>query len=344
MPEEGSLALFGVVVALALALGFTNGLNDAANAIATAVGTRSLSPRAAIAMAAVFNFIGAATGIAVAKTIGKGILGPALGTGDDTAYVLVAAMISIVLWGQLCTRYGLPISLTHGVVASLVGAGAAVFGWGVIDWWILGKVLIAVVAAPTLGFLGGGAVMTALMWVFRRSTPVTMHNVFSNLQILASAFMAYSHGKNDGQMPIGIMLAGLVYYTGDVGKWDDIPFWVIAVSAASISLGTALGGWRVMSTLGSRITTLRPVHGFAAQSAGAGVIEAASNLGIPVSTTHCISSSVIGVGATRRLSAVRWGIAGNMVAAWIITFPACGIAGYLLGLIFKTALDFSIDV
>jgi len=343
MPDEGSLALFSIILTLALALGFTNGLNDAANAIATAIGTRSMSPRAAIAMAAVFNFLGAATGIAVAKTIGKGILGPALSTGDDTAYVLIAAMISIVLWGQICTRKGLPISLTHGVVASLVGAGAAVFGFGVIDWWILGKVLIAVIAAPTLGFLGGGALMTAIMWIFQRSTPVTMHNIFSNFQILASMFMAYSHGKNDGQMPIGIILAGLVYYEGDIALWDDIPFWIIVVSAASISLGTALGGWRVMRTIGSRITTLRPVHGFAAQGAGAGVIEIASNLGIPVSTTHCVSASVMGVGTTRRLSAVRWGVAGDMVAAWILTFPACGIVGYLIGLLFKAAFNFNVS-
>jgi PiT family inorganic phosphate transporter len=334
---DESLALFCIILALAIALGFTNGLNDAANAIATAVGTRSLSPRAAIAMAAVFNFVGAATGIAVAKTIGKGILGDSLATGDSTAYVLIAGLLAIVLWGQICTRFGLPISLTHGVVAGLVGAGAAIFGWDAVNWWVLGKVLIAVIAAPALGFLGGGALMTAIMWIFQRSTPGTMHNVFSKLQILASAFMAYSHGKNDGQMPIGVILAGLVYYQGDTTVWNNVPFWIIVVSAASISVGTALGGWRVMQTIGSRITTLQPVHGFAAQSAGAGVIEAASYLGIPVSTTHCISAAVIGVGTTRRLSAVRWGVAGDMMIAWILTFPACGIVGYLLSMLFKTA-------
>jgi PiT family inorganic phosphate transporter len=334
---ESSLALFCIIIALALALGFTNGLNDAANAIATAVGTRSLSPRTAIAMAAVFNFVGAATGIAVAKTIGKGILGDSLATGDSTAYVLIAGLLAIVLWGQICTRFGIPISLTHGVVAGLVGAGAAVFGWNAVDWWVLGRVLIAVIAAPALGFLGGGAIMTAIMWIFQRSTPSNIYYIFSKLQILASGFMAYSHGKNDGQMPIGVILAGLVYYTGEVGYWKDIPFWIIAASAASISLGTALGGWRVMHTVGSRITAMQPVHGFAAQSAGAGVIEVASIFGIPVSTTHCISASVIGVGTTKRLSAVRWGVAGDMMAAWILTFPACGIVGYLLSSLFKAA-------
>lgn len=337
--DEGSLALFCIIIALALALGFTNGLNDAANAIATAVGTRALSPRLAVTMAAVFNFIGAATGIAVAKTIGKGILGDSLiGTGDSAAYAIIAGLLAVVLWGQICTRFGLPISLTHGVVAGLVGAGAAIFSWDAIDWWVLGKVLIAVIAAPALGFMGGGVLMSVLMWIFQRSSRATMQSIFSKLQVLASGFMSYSHGKNDGQMPIGVIVIGLAYYQGDnVVDFGDIPFWITCVSAASISIGTALGGWRVMRTVGSRITTLRPVHGFAAQSSGAGVIEAASILGIPVSTTHCVSAAVIGVGATRRLSAVRWGVAGEMMAAWILTFPVCGIAGYLTSLLFKAA-------
>jgi len=336
MLDEPSLALLVVVVIFALALAFTNGLNDAANAIATIVGTRVMSPRAAVSMAALFNFAGAATGIAVAKTIGKGILGNALGTGESTAWVLIAALIAIVVWGLFCTRLGLPISLSHGLVAGLVGSGVATFGWGVVDWHIMGKVLSAVAVAPALGFVAGFAFMLALMWIFRESAPATMRNVFGNLQIASSAFMSYSHGKNDGQMPIGVIAAGLVYYNQDPTVWDSIPWWVICVSAAAISLGTALGGWRVMHTLGSRITTLRPVHGFAAQTSAAAVIESASHFGIPVSTTHCISSSIMGVGATRRLSAVRWGVAGNMVAAWVITFPACGGLGYLLGLLFKT--------
>lgn len=339
MPEEGSLALFLIIIALALALGFTNGLNDAANAIATAVGTRALSPRLAVGMAAVFNFIGAATGIAVAKTIGKGILGDALiGNGDSAAYAIIAGLLAVVLWGQICTRFGLPISLTHGVVAGLVGAGVAIFSWDTINWWVLGKVLIAVIAAPALGFVGGGLLMSLIMLIFQRSSRAIMRNLFSKLQVLASAFMSYSHGKNDGQMPIGVIVIGLAYYQGDAAvNFGNVPFWIICVSAASISLGTALGGWRVMRTVGSRITTLRPVHGFAAQSSGAGVIEAASIFGIPVSTTHCVSAAVIGVGATRRLSAVRWGVAGEMMAAWILTFPACGIVGYLLSLLFKAA-------
>ena len=337
MPDEPSLVLFVIVIVFSLAFGFTNGLNDAANAIATAVGTRVLSPRAAVTMAAFCNFAGTATGTAVAATIGKGILGDTLlGTGDEVAWVLIAALASIVVWGQFCTRVGLPISLSHGLVAGLVGAGVATFGWGSIDWSVLGKVLSAVAIAPALGFAGGFIVMAALMWIFRDSTPASMRNIFGNLQILSSAFMSYTHGKNDGQMAIGTITAGLVYYQQDTTLWDQVPWWIITVSAVAIALGIALGGWRVMHTLGSRITTLRHVHGFAAQSSAAAVIEAASNLGIPVSTTHSISSSIMGVGATRRLSAVRWGVAGNMVAAWIITFPVCGVLGCLLGWLFKT--------
>jgi PiT family inorganic phosphate transporter len=330
MPET-SLALLVVVTIFALAFGFTNGINDAANAIATSVGTRVLSPRAAIAVAALGNFAGAATGTAVARTIGKGLLAPE----DMTAWVLIAALASIIIWGLFCTRVGLPISLTHGLVAGLVGAGVAMSGIDAIQWGVFERVLSAVAIAPVLGFAGGFVVMVALMWVFRRSVPATMRNVFGNLQILSAAFMAYSHGKNDGQMPIGVITAGLVYYTGNAGLWDGIPWWVIAVSATSITLGTAFGGWRVIRTLGLRITALRPVHGFAAEGSAAAVIEAASHYGIPVSTTHCISSSIMGVGATRRLSAVRWGVAGNMVAAWIITFPVCCGLGWLLGQIFQ---------
>jgi len=310
MPEC-SLALLVTVVVFALAFAFTNGLNDAANAVATAVGSRVLTPRAAVSMAAVFNFAGAATGTAVARTIGKGIM-----AGEDvTSWVLIAALAAIVVWGLFCTRFGLPISLSHGLVAGLVGAGVATVGWGSIQWNVLGKVLSAVAIAPALGFAGGFIVMATIIWLFRDSTPASIRNVFGNLQILSSAFMSYSHGKNDGQMPIGVITAALVARGWGTDLWDDIPWWVIAASAAMISLGTALGGWRVMRTLGARITTLRPVHGFAAQSSAAAVIETASHLGIPVSTTHCISSSIMGVGATRRLSAVRWGVAGNMVAA-----------------------------
>ena len=330
MPDP-SPVLFVVITILSLAFGFTNGINDAANAIATVVGTRVLSPRAAVAMASVFNFAGAATGTAVAATIGKGLVDPA-SMSDGT---LIAALVSIVIWGLLCTRFGLPISLSHGLVAALVGAAIATAGIGEIQWDRLRTVLIAVAVAPILGFVGGFVFMTVIARVFRGSTPASMRNIFGNLQIVAGAFMAYSHGKNDGQMPIGMITAGLVYYTGNQGYWDSIPLWIVSISALSITLGTAIGGWRVIRTLGLKMTKLRPVHGFAASTSAAGVIEAASSLGIPVSTTHCMTSSIMGVGATRGLSAVRWGVAWSIVSAWILTFPACLGLGWLMGQIFS---------
>jgi PiT family inorganic phosphate transporter len=327
MPDP-SLWVLIVIIVLALCFGVVNGFNDAANAIATAIGTRALSPRNAIIMAAFFNLAGAATGTAVARTIGKGILTQEV--ISEFSYIpLIAALASVIIWTTLATYYGLPVSLTHGFIAALAAAGIAVVGTGAVDWGVMGRVLSAVVTAPVLGFIGGFGLMIALLWLFRKSIPARMRTVFGNLQLLSSAFMAYSHGKNDGQMPIGIITMAFVFYTGQASLWDNIPWWIIIISALSISLGTAVGGWRVIKTLGLKVTTLRPVHGFAAQTAAASVIEVASHLGIPVSTTHCISSSVMGVGATRRLSAVRWGVAGNIVTAWIITFPICGGLGYL---------------
>ena len=327
MPE--SLALLILVIAAAIGFGIANGFNDAANAIATVIGTRTLSPRAAIIMAACFNFVGAATGTAVAITIGKGIIAPeAL-----TMSIVLAGTGAIIIWAVAATRYGMPISLTHGLVAGLVGAGIATSGVEVIVWGVLAMVMSAVAIAPLLGFVGGFLLMLAILWLFRRTAPEKVRGVFNNLQILSAAFLAYSHGKNDGQMPIGLISMALMAYYGY--SEFHIPLWAIIVSAASISLGTAMGGWRVIRTLGLKVTTLRPVHGFAANAAAATVIEVASHFGIPVSTTHCVSTAIMGVGATRRLSAVRWGIAGNMVLTWILTFPACGILGWIIASLLK---------
>ncbi len=324
MPDP-SLWVLIVIIILALGFGVVNGFNDAANAIATVIGTRALSPRSAIIMAAIFNLAGAATGTAVAQTIGKGILIP-----EAISYqTVIAALAAVIIWTTLATYYGLPVSLTHGFVAAIAAAGFAWVGSGAVNWTKLGQVLSAVVTAPVLGFVGGFLFMVALMWLFRKSVPSKVRGFFINLQVLSAAFMAYSHGKNDGQMPIGVITMVLVLYTGQTELWQNIPWWIIIISALAISSGTAIGGWRVIKTLGLKVTTLRPVHGFAAQTAAASVIEVASHFGIPVSTTHCISTSVMGVGATRRLSAVRWGVAGNIVAAWIITFPVCAGLGYL---------------
>ena len=340
---DPSLWLLILIIALAIGFAVVNGFNDAANAIAAVVGTRVLSPRNAIILAAFFNLAGAATGLAVAMTIGKGILAPEV--ISEFKYVpVIAALASIIVWGTIATYYGLPISITHGFVAGLAAAGIALAGSGAVMWgWSsrLTQTLSAVVTAPVLGFTGGFALMVILLWLFRRRAPATIRGIFSNLQILSSAFIAYSHGKNDGQMPIGVIAMALVIYYQQIGQsgqaatvWDEIGFggnfwWVIVVSALAISLGTAVGGWRVIRTLGLRITALQPINGFAAQASAATVIEIASHLGIPVSTTHCMSTSIMGVGAIRRFSAVRWGVAGNIIAAWILTFPICGGLGYL---------------
>ena len=329
MPDANPVLLV-VIVLLAMGFGFTNGLNDAANAIATAIGTRALSPRAAVGLAAIFNFAGAATGLEVARTIGKGILVP-----EAVTYLtVIAALAAVITWTAFATYRGLPVSLTHGFVVALAAAGAAALGVDAVIWGVMGRVMSAVVSAPLLGFIAGFAVMVALYWIFQRVAPEKLQNIFSKLQIPASAFVAYAHGKNDGQMPVGVITMALVIYYGDVTLWDRLSlldpqlWWVIVVSALAISSGMGLGGWRVIKTVGMRVTTLRPINGFTAQASAAAVIEGASQLGIPVSTTHCVSSAVMGVGATTRFSAVRWGIAGNIVAAWILTFPICGALGY----------------
>lgn len=337
MPES-SLGLLIIIITLAVGFGVVNGFNDAANAIATVIGTRVLSARNAILMAAILNLAGAATGTAVAITIGKGILSPEI--ISEYGYIpLIAALASVIIWTTAATYYGLPVSVSHSYVASLAAAGMSLAGSEVIVWGVLQRVGSSVIIAPILGFIGGFIVMIIIYWLFRGKAPDKVRGIFSNLQILSAGFMAYSHGKNDGQMPIGVITMAIVIYTGQTDLWEQLPYgnlwWVVLLSAAAISTGTAVGGWRVIKTLGTRVTTLQPVHGFAAEASAAAVIELASHLGIPVSTTHCISSSIMGVGATRRLSAVRWGVAGNIVAAWILTFPICGGLGYFFAWLLK---------
>jgi PiT family inorganic phosphate transporter len=337
MPDS-SLWILLIIIALAIGFGVTNGLNDAANAVAASVGSRALSPRSAIILSACFNLAGAATGTSVARTIGKGILTQEV--MSEFLYIpLIAALAAVIVWGAVATYYGLPVSISHSFVAGLAAAGIALAGGGAVLWgwsYRLPQTLVAVVTAPVLGFVGGFMLMIALLWVFRRSAPARMRVVFSRLQWLTTAFLAYSHGLNDGQMPIGVITMALVIYTGQSGLWDSIPWWVIILSALAISSGTAIGGWRVIKTLGFRVTALQPVHGFAADFSAAVVIWLASQFGIPVSTTHCASSAIMGVGATRRLSAVRWGVARSIVVAWILTFPICGGLGYLFAWLLKT--------
>jgi len=338
MPDA-SLGLFLLIVILALGFGVVNGFNDAANAIAASIGSRSLSPRNAIIIASVFNLAGAATGLAVARTIGKGILIP-----EAISYEpVIAGLVAVVIWGAGATYLGLPVSITHSFVAGLAAAGVAWVGSDAIQWGVLQRVLSSVAIAPVLGFIGGFALMVIMFWLFRRSAPARMTVIFSRLQWLTTAFLSYSHGKNDGQMPIGVITMALVIFYNDTSLWDRLSlvdpqtWWIIPVSALAISSGTAVGGWRVIRTMGMRVTALRPVHAFTANVSAATVIEVASHLGIPVSTTHCASSAIMGIGATRRFSAVRWGIAGNIVFAWILTFPICGGLGYLVAWLFKLA-------
>jgi PiT family inorganic phosphate transporter len=327
------LALLVVVVAAAIGFGFVNGINDAANAVAGSVGSRAISPRNAVILAAALNFAGAATGTAVAVTIGKGILAQ-----EAISYVtVIAGLIAAIIWGAVATRLGLPVSVTHSFVSGLAAAGIAVVGWEAVIWHIVGRIGASVVVAPALGFIGGFALMVVLLWAFRRSAPTRMRVAFSRLQWLTTAFLAYTHGLNDGQMPVGVITMALVLHTGQVSLWESIPLWAKLVSALAISLGTAVGGWRVIKTVGIKITALQPVHGFAAQVSAATVIELASLLGIPVSTTHCVTGATMGVGATKRLSAVRWGVTRNIVLAWVLTFPICGALGWIIASLLKLA-------
>jgi PiT family inorganic phosphate transporter len=332
-----------LIIALAIGFGVVNGFNDAANAVAAAIGSRSLSPRNAIMLAACFNFAGAATGTAVAITIGQGILDPKIIL--ELGYVpVIAALAAVIVWGSIATYYGLPVSITHGFIAGLAAAGIALAGTGAVMWgwsYRLSQTLLAVATAPALGFIGGFALMVILLWVFRRSAPSRMRVIFSRLQWPTTAFLAYSHGLNDGQMPIGVITMALVIFYKDttiwdrLSLWDTSTWWVIVVSALAISLGTAIGGWRVIRTVGMKVTALEPIHGFAANVSAAAVIWGASRLGIPVSTTHCATSAIMGVGATKRLSAVRWGVARRIVAAWVLTFPICGGLGYGFALLLR---------
>jgi PiT family inorganic phosphate transporter len=338
MPE---LALLVVVVAAAIGFGVVNGFNDAANAVAASIGSRAISPRNGIILAAFCDFAGAATGTAVAMTIGKGIIGSETMSSLPvvTAYsILIAAEATVIIWGTVATRWGLPVSISHSLVTGLATAGAVVIGWDAVMWGVLARIGASVAIAPTLGFMGGFVLMIVLLWTFRWSAPSRMRVVFSRLQWLTTAFLAYSHGKNDGQMPIALITMAMVIHTGKAGLWDSIPWWVIIVSALAISVGTAVGGWRVIKTVGIKITALQPIHGFATQASAATVIEIASHLGIPVSTTHCATAATMGAGVTRRVSAVRWGVTRNIVLAWVLTFPICGALGWIIASLLKLAL------
>lgn len=310
----------GLVLVLILILGaeFVNGWTDSPNAIATVVGTRSLTPVQAVVMAAVFNLAGVLSGTKVAATIGKGIVDASV---IDLTTV-AGAMLSIIIWSSVAAIWGIPTSETHALVAGLAGAGLATAGPGVLVWDGWKKVLLGLAFSSVLGGFGGLLLMTAVYWLFRKTVPSRMRNTFRGLQIFSSAFMAFSHGSNDGQKFMGVFTLTLVI--GGVLPAFAIPLWVIFLCAAVMALGTLTGGWRIIRTMGMKITRLETHQGFAAEVAAATTIEIATRFGIPLSTTHTITSAIVGVGATRGGSAVNWGVTRQLVMAWIMTFPICG--------------------
>ncbi|MGH7773576.1 MAG: inorganic phosphate transporter [Candidatus Binatia bacterium] len=321
--SDGLLSVLPVLL-LVLAAEFVNGWTDAPNAIATVVSTRVLSPYQALLMATILNIVGAMSGTAVAATIGKGIVKP-----DVINLITVgAAMVGIIFWSTLAWYYGLPTSESHALVAGLTGAGLATVGPSALLWDGWSKVLIGLLFSTFLGFFGGLFIMGMLYRILVDSRPGTVRRSFGRLQVLSAAFMAFSHGSNDGQKFIGTFSLALLL--GGILPEFQIPLWVILTCALTMGVGTAIGGWRIVRTMGLRITKLEPVQGFAAETGAAMTIELASRLGIPLSTTHTINTAIVGVGSTRRFSAVRWGVTLEIVAAWILTFPVCAAIAWLI--------------
>jgi PiT family inorganic phosphate transporter len=325
MPDSALLALI-LIVTLGLIFDFINGFHDTANAIATSVATRVLSPGQAVSMAAVLNVLGAVTGTAVATTVGKGIVDIEVAT----QLLVVSAIVSAITWNLITWWYGIPSSSSHALIFSIVGAGAASAGVDAIQIEGLTTVFQGMVFSPVLGFLGAFLILFLLLWLFARSRPQLVSRLFGRLQVLSAAYMAYSHGSNDAQKTMGIIALALASYHGWSGDEFRVPLWVVIAAASAMGLGTAVGGWRIIHTMGMKVVELRPIDGFAAETAAATVIEIASRLGIPVSTTHVISTAIMGVGATRRASAVRWGVGARIVSAWVVTVPVCILLGWAI--------------
>jgi phosphate/sulfate permease len=309
------------IIAVALAFDYTNGFHDAANAIAVAVSTKALTPRAALALAAVANLVGALISTEVAKTVGAGIIDTP--SGSAGLQLVFAALVGAIVWNLVTWYFGLPSSSSHALIGGLVGAALAaahsVQWMGIVD-----KVVIPMVVSPLVGFGLGYLFMLAILWSFRKANAHKAHRGFRHAQIVSSAAMALGHGMQDAQKTMGIITLALVT-SGHLDDFD-VPLWVVLASALAISAGTYSGGFRIMRTLGRRIIQLTPAGGFAAQTVASGVmIATATVFAVPVSTTHITTTSIMGVGATRRLSAVRWGVAGNIVIAWVVTLPAAGL-------------------
>jgi PiT family inorganic phosphate transporter len=324
---DGLTPLLVTVLALAVAFDYVNGFHDTANAIATSVSTRALRPEHAILMSATANFLGALAGTAVAKTISSGIASTP--EGDAGQIIVAAALVGAIVWDLITWRLGIPSSSSHALIGGIIGAVIAASGTGALKAdGILGKVIFPLVTSPILGVVIGFTFMVVLLNVFRRMHPRKINDRFRRLQVISAAFMAFSHGSNDAQKTMGVITLALI--AGGLLPQDaKIPLWVILLAASAMSLGTAAGGWRIIRTMGQRVVKLDPVHGFAAETTAATIILTASQFGMPVSTTHVISSAIIGVGSSDRFSAVRWGVAGNIIVAWILTIPASAIVAWL---------------
>ncbi|MCW2868034.1 MAG: phosphate transporter [Marmoricola sp.] len=329
------LAIIIAVVGVALAFDYTNGFHDAANAIATSVSTRALTPRMALTLAAVMNFVGAFLGQEVAHTVSDTI-DP--GKGSHALVIVMAGLIGAIAWNLITWYFGLPSSSSHALIGGL--AGAALTAGVTVNWsTVVDKVVIPMVLSPLVAIVLGFAVMLAIMWIFRRRSPSKVGRGFRLAQSLSAAAMALGHGLQDAQKTMGVIFLALAS-GGYVGANDDLPIWVIVSAAGAISLGTYSGGWRIMRTLGRRIIHLDPPQGFAAESVAASVLYTTAYVfQAPISTTHTITSAIMGVGATKRVSAVRWGVARSILTAWVLTFPAAGAMAAVVYLVLKFVLQ-----
>jgi PiT family inorganic phosphate transporter len=337
------MILFILVVLTAIVFEYINGFHDAANAIATVVSTKVLSPRQAIALAAFFNLTGALTGTAVASTIGKGMVD----ASAVTMPTILCALIGAITWNLITWLLGLPSSSSHALIGGLCGSAlaAARNDWSVLKWQtgLLPKVVIPMITSPVLGFIMGGLLMFLLLVILRKSTPYLVQSTFGKLQLVSAAWMAHSHGTNDAQKTMGII--ALALFTGtQSGAFRNLPpvfsflhtpefkvsSWIVVLCAATMAAGTAAGGWRIIRTLGHKMVKLQPVHGFAAETTAAVIIQVASSYGIPLSTTHVISTSIMGVGAVKRFSGVKWTVVERIVWAWVLTLPSTALISYIL--------------
>lgn len=323
MPETSLLVLILVII-VALAFDYINGFNDSANAIATCVSTRALSIYSAVIMAAILNLIGALVSTKVAETVGTGIIE----ANDITLVVLLAGVSGAIIWSIITWYFAIPSSSTHALIGGIMGASVAHVGFSSLHWLGIKKIILSLVLSPIIGLIVGFWLMIALLWISRSFLPDKLNKNFRKLQIVSAACMAFSHGTADAQKSMGVLTMALVSF-GTLSTFS-VPWLVIIACAIAMSLGTAIGGWRIIKTVGKDFVKLQPIHGFCVQTSAAGVVLVASAFGLPTSTTHVITSSILGVGLTKRLSAVNWKIAQNILWAWILTIPASGVVAFLL--------------